>query len=247
MEEGKLRIELDKYGNVIRVTHYADDRVVYNKDGSIRRVGNVEYKYFVDGEIERIGEISFGFSGNTLMKVGEAAIQYNKNGEVIGIGEDGRVEVVILNDDHLSSNHTERPKIFVQASTSQEPIHQNNPVYLTGSDNAQTRYKDGYSVARQIISYGKFLKTMGVLVGIGIFIGFLFIGRSFGGDSVIGGLVGGLVIGLVVGVILYSTGIFISAMGQLLLASFDTAVNTSMLRAMGKSKTPCGVNQPQKK
>lgn len=96
----------------------------------------------------------------------------------------------------------------------------------------QTQYKDGYSVAKQIIAYGTFVKTIGVLLGIGIIIGSIFLARSQGGGAAI---IGGIAIGLVVGVILYSIGIFISAIGQLLLASFDTAVNTSVLKETGNA------------
>jgi hypothetical protein len=50
-----------------------------------------------------------------------------------------------------------------------------------------------------------------------------------GGGSAAAGIVIGLILGLVIGLPLYLLGVLISAQGQILSATLDTAVNTSPL------------------
>ncbi|MGD9579715.1 MAG: hypothetical protein AB7Y74_15880, partial [Syntrophorhabdus sp.] len=183
-----LRVEINKKGKLINIIHYSDEKVTYNRDGSITTVGDVDYKYFIDGDIQGIGEVPFDFHGKTLNSIGKAVIHYNSDGDVIEVGEDPRVKVVVLSGNQISD--TDRPNMVVHPSASDRFVISDPQSSQYAIPDARTRYKDGYSVARQIIAYGTFVKTIGVLLGIGIFIGSIFIARSQGGvAAIIGGVV----------------------------------------------------------
>lgn len=83
------------------------------------------------------------------------------------------------------------------------------------------RYRDAYSVARVIVGAGNGVKTVGVIVGI------LFALASFAAKGSFVFL--GLMAALAAGVLFYVAGVVISAQGQLLQATLDTAVNSSPL------------------
>jgi hypothetical protein len=83
------------------------------------------------------------------------------------------------------------------------------------------RYRDAYSVARVIVGAGNGVKTVGVIVGI------LFALASFAAKGSFVFL--GLMAALAAGVFFYIAGVVISAQGQLLQATLDSAVNTSPL------------------
>lgn len=83
------------------------------------------------------------------------------------------------------------------------------------------RYRDAYSVARVIVGAGNGVKTVGVIVGI------LFALASFAAEGVFVFL--GLMAALAAGILFYVAGVVISAQGQLLQATLDTAVNSSPL------------------
>jgi len=108
----------------------------------------------------------------------------------------------------------------------------------TGCSQVATRYVDLYRVARLLVSLGSTVKVLGVVLGIGILLFFLFVGAAGSsqpsgfnqsstnpimvGTSVVGG-----VFGLFVGSVIFLLGILVSAQGQILLAQADCAVHTS--------------------
>ena len=82
------------------------------------------------------------------------------------------------------------------------------------------RYRDAYSVAGVILGFGKLIKAVGLIVaGLAILIGLakespiIFLGSLF--------------FAVLIGGIFYLLGVIVSAQGQILKASLDTAVNTS--------------------
>ncbi|MBI3767862.1 MAG: hypothetical protein HY271_05115 [Deltaproteobacteria bacterium] len=81
------------------------------------------------------------------------------------------------------------------------------------------RYRDAYSVATVIVSFGSSIKIVGILVGVGIML------LAFQASAQMG--VAGMLLGGVAGGIFYLLGILISAQGQILHAVLDTAVNSS--------------------
>lgn len=92
------------------------------------------------------------------------------------------------------------------------------------------RYKDAYRIAKSIISFGIGVKLLAWIVGgIVVFIGILALTQSnqYGNTSPFGWM--GIIWGFATGFSIYILGIFISALGQLLKAVLDTAVNTSKL------------------
>ena len=90
------------------------------------------------------------------------------------------------------------------------------------------RYVDAYSVAHGLVGNGDSTKGVGLVAG--IMVGLLgVVSGSFLGAT---GLIMGVICGLVVGGSFYLLGILIAAAGQLLLASLDTAINTSPLLSL---------------
>ena len=91
------------------------------------------------------------------------------------------------------------------------------------------RYKDAYSVARGIIAVGRVVQFFGVVLG-GIVI---LAGLAFSGDHLSSIDKGGTFIAFITGVLIafagYVIGIGLGARGQIMLATIDTAVNTSTL------------------
>jgi RNA polymerase subunit RPABC4/transcription elongation factor Spt4 len=114
-----------------------------------------------------------------------------------------------------------------------EDISVNNSVVVSA---LTTRYRDGYRVARTIDGFGKLLKILGIVFGAMI----LFFGliSGVGGAVALGPSKGGEVafivslflfglIAAIVAVIFWVLGVIVSAQGQMLKASFDSAVNNS--------------------
>jgi hypothetical protein len=91
---------------------------------------------------------------------------------------------------------------------------------------ATTRYSDAYRVAKGIIAQGNSVKKLAVGLGVVIVIGSIFAAWAVKTPLIVAG---GVVIALVLGYNLYLVGVLIVAQGQLLLATLDTAVNTSAL------------------
>ena len=88
------------------------------------------------------------------------------------------------------------------------------------------RYKDAYTVARVTAGFGSTVKGAGILIGGLLTVGgFMLASKGDPQRAVIGILV--LILGVIAGVLFYVIGILISAQGQILKASLDSAVNTS--------------------
>ena len=88
------------------------------------------------------------------------------------------------------------------------------------------RYKDAYDVAQTTVRMGVSIKIAGLLVGAGLFVLFslmLFAQTEKNGLM----LIAGLVLAMIVGGAIYAVGVMISAQGQLLLATLDSAINGS--------------------
>lgn len=92
---------------------------------------------------------------------------------------------------------------------------------VVGAADLSNRYRDAYSVARVTIGAGNGVKVIGFIIGTVLAI------MSFGAEGSFVFL--GLMAALVAGVFVYVAGVMISAQGQILLATLDSAVNTSPL------------------
>jgi hypothetical protein len=113
----------------------------------------------------------------------------------------------------------------------------NAPVLPGGTKRAQSlsnRYWDAYLVARATVGMGAVIKVVGILLGILICSGGFFIATTLSATLSNSGavifisvltIVGGF--GVFVGALLFLQGILISAQGQTLKASLDSAVNNS--------------------
>lgn len=87
----------------------------------------------------------------------------------------------------------------------------------------KTRYKDAYSVAAAMATSGSITKVVGMVLGLVILTVAVIIGQST--DALI--TVFGLVLALALGGVIFILGVVTAAIGQLLKASLDSAVNTS--------------------
>ena len=90
------------------------------------------------------------------------------------------------------------------------------------------RYKDAYAVARVTNTFGGVIKVTGIIIG-GLLaaIGLMVANSSGPRDpiSILG--IAGLVLGIIAGALFFIIGVLVSAQGQILKASLDSAVNTS--------------------
>jgi len=88
------------------------------------------------------------------------------------------------------------------------------------------RYRDAYIYARFIVGVGTFIKGVGITLAILLFLVLSATGSIIKTNPLIS-LFTGVIIGGGVGVFFYIWGILISAVGQILTASLDSAVNVS--------------------
>ncbi|MBI1924717.1 hypothetical protein HYR99_10740 [Candidatus Poribacteria bacterium] len=99
--------------------------------------------------------------------------------------------------------------------------------YAPASESTQVqslmkRYRDAYRLARVMVGFGNFIKGIGVMIAILIALG-VFIAANKA-DVMIWG---GVLLALFVGLLFYILEVLVSAQGQILKASLDSAVNTS--------------------
>jgi len=101
------------------------------------------------------------------------------------------------------------------------------------------RYTDAYRVARAIMTFGTTVKVIGAVVAAIIAVAGLASSDQLGSR----GLIGGLLLGAMVGLVFWIAGVFVTAQGQLLRASLDTAVNTSPLFSNTEKAKVMGITQ----
>lgn len=89
-----------------------------------------------------------------------------------------------------------------------------------------SRYRDAYLTARAINGLGEVIKVVSILVGLVIVVVSVKAGEGFGSSI---SLMIGLLSGTVFGFLGYVGGVLLSAQGQILKATLDSAVNTSPL------------------
>ena len=115
-----------------------------------------------------------------------------------------------------------------KGSTATSPITGNGTVQ-TASKQGQAlirRYSDAYLVARAVNGYGIGVKIIGVVAALMLsLIGLVWLGTGRAEDAVMGIVC--IAFGLFVGILFYLIGVLISAQGQILKASLDSAVNSS--------------------
>jgi hypothetical protein len=92
------------------------------------------------------------------------------------------------------------------------------------------RYKDAYRVSRLTVGFGTLIKLIGVIAAIAIVITTIIVaGNLFNGretqQAIIGAL--GVLLAAGFGAIIFAQGLLVSAQGQILKASLDSAVNSS--------------------
>ena len=85
------------------------------------------------------------------------------------------------------------------------------------------RYTDAYRVASALIAIGTTVKVTGAVVAVIIVLASIYLHDSLGSRE----LIGGLLIAGVIGLFFWIAGVLVTALGQFLRASVDTAVNTS--------------------
>ena len=100
-----------------------------------------------------------------------------------------------------------------------------------------SRYRDAYGVASATVAIGGTLKVLAIVAG-GLALIIPMMGVSSvlasGGSGNATALLVALVTALAVGVPLYALGILVTAHGQVLKATLDTAINTSPLLDNGQ-------------
>ncbi len=96
-----------------------------------------------------------------------------------------------------------------------------NPAY---SSAVQSRYKDAYLFAKSCINAGDVIKLLAAIVAVICIVLSCVEAYQSGNPGV---AVGGILVGGLVGLGIYIFGILIAALGQVLIALLDTALNTS--------------------
>lgn len=111
------------------------------------------------------------------------------------------------------------------------------PIAVSAGGAFVNRYRDAYRVASFLTAFGETAKIVG-----GVAAALLFL-MGFGGVGGAAGFFGGLLLGALFGGLFFLCGVMISAQGQLLRASLDSAVSSSRfmsdtdcLNAMGMPK-----------
>jgi hypothetical protein len=93
----------------------------------------------------------------------------------------------------------------------------------SGRHSVMSRYTDAYLIARTITAFGEVVKVIAFATGGGIAL--ISLVASFNSKVYIGGII----FGAIGGILIYVLGILVVALGQILKATLDTAVNTSPL------------------
>lgn len=126
-----------------------------------------------------------------------------------GTGRDGRSLSEQLPDGQQTTNFS--PAI---PSVSRQP--------KSGLSGIMARYKDAYRIARAVTGFGDTVKVLAFVLGVIVAV----IGVAAGSIYFV---VGGIALGVVIGLPIFILGILVSAQGQILKATLDSAVNSSPL------------------
>lgn len=92
----------------------------------------------------------------------------------------------------------------------------------SGLSAIMSRYKDAYLIARTVTGFGETVKVLAFVLGVVVAV----IGVAAGSIYYV---VGGIALGVVIGLPIFILGILVSAQGQILKATLDSAVNSSPL------------------
>ncbi len=93
-----------------------------------------------------------------------------------------------------------------------------------GNRSIVSRYTDAYLTARTITAVGTTVKFIAFIIsGCIVLMGFV------AGSQSAQFILGGIILGAIIGIPIYVLGILVSAQGQILKATLDTAVNSSAL------------------
>jgi len=102
---------------------------------------------------------------------------------------------------------------------------------VVSNNPAVRRYQDAYTIAKTANGFGSFTKTTGLIsagiIGVIGLLMMLFTATWAGAGAGFAIFLFMLTIGAIVGAIFYILGILLSALGQNLMATLDTAVNGS--------------------
>lgn len=89
------------------------------------------------------------------------------------------------------------------------------------------RYEDAYTVAKVTVAFGSGVQMAGKAIGVVLaLLAFALASQTRGSEATVLGIVG-VVFAALIGGLIYILGILISAIGQTLTASLDTATHTS--------------------
>ena len=90
------------------------------------------------------------------------------------------------------------------------------------------RYFDAYRVAKTIDGFGSIIKAIGIIFALLlVLIGVFAYSQSRGESVVVAVSILSIILGISIGGLFFVVGVLVSAQGQVLKASLDTAVNTS--------------------
>ncbi len=89
------------------------------------------------------------------------------------------------------------------------------------------RYRDYYTQANAIVSIGDAIKVIGIVLAGVVVLAALLLMSQTKGDPAFGVLFLGAITAITIGVVCYTLGMLVAALGQMLLAIVDIAVNSS--------------------
>src|SRR5438874_1540453 len=90
------------------------------------------------------------------------------------------------------------------------------------------RYKDAYIVARVTNGFGRMIKAIGIIIAaLLVLVGVMIFNDAHPGNPMANIGIVAIVFGIFTGALFYIIGVLVSAQGQILKASLDSAVNNS--------------------
>jgi hypothetical protein len=126
----------------------------------------------------------------------------------------------------------ERVEKASQSSPSHGSQHVVAPSFTPSSEGAEvkalmSRYWDAYITARVTDGFGDIIKVIGVVLAVLIALVTVLVAGQIGGGASFVSMLIGLLFAAFVGLQFYLLGVLVSAQGQILKASLDSAVNSS--------------------